>query len=45
MVHFDLATRNVLLTHPNEDCKISDFGMARYISEITDDTFEGKGRA
>ena len=31
IVHMDLATRNVLLTHPDNIVKISDFGLSRVI--------------
>ena len=31
IVHMDLATRNVLLTHPDELAKVSDFGLSRVI--------------
>ena len=30
IVHLDLATRNILLTHPDELVKIADFGLSRY---------------
>jgi serine/threonine protein kinase len=29
VVHLDLAARNILLTHPEELAKISDFGLSR----------------
>jgi serine/threonine protein kinase len=29
VVHFDLAARNVLLTHPEEIVKIADFGLSK----------------
>jgi len=32
ILHLDLATRNVLLTHPEEMAKISDFGLSRSAS-------------
>ena len=31
IVHMDLATRNILLTNPDELAKISDFGLSRVI--------------
>ena len=31
VAHMDLATRNVLLTHPDNIVKISDFGLSRVI--------------
>ena len=33
IVHMDLATRNVLLTHPDELAKVSDFGLSRVITD------------
>ena len=33
IVHMDLATRNVLLTHPDELAKVSDFGLSRVIND------------
>ena len=30
IVHLDLAARNILLTHPGEVAKISDFGLAKF---------------
>ena len=32
IAHMDLATRNILLTHPDELVKIADFGLARNIN-------------
>ena len=32
VVHLDLAPRNILLTHPDEIAKISDFGLSRTIA-------------
>ena len=29
VVHLDLAARNILLTHPEELAKISDFGLSK----------------
>ncbi len=37
ILHLDLATRNVLLTHPNEIAKISDFGLSKCVDEIDPD--------
>ena len=31
IVHMDLATRNVLLTQPDELAKVSDFGLSRVL--------------
>ena len=31
VVHMDLATRNILLTNPDELAKISDFGLSRVL--------------
>ena len=33
IVHMDLATRNVLLTHPDELAKVSDFGLSRVLCD------------
>ena len=33
IVHMDLATRNVLLTHPDELAKVSDFGLSRILCD------------
>ena len=33
VVHMDLACRNILLTHPDEVAKISDFGLSKVLSD------------
>ncbi len=44
ILHLDLATRNVLLTHPHEVEKISDFGLSKFMSEIEpDEKFASRG--
>ncbi len=44
ILHLDLATRNVLLTHPHEVAKISDFGLSKFMSEIEpDEKFGSRG--
>ena len=40
ILHRDLATRNILLTHPQEVAKISDFGLSRFQSELESDDFQ-----
>lgn len=45
ILHLDLATRNILLTHPSEVAKISDFGLSKFVDELSDDCFENKGQA
>ncbi len=45
ILHLDLATRNVLLTHPHEVAKISDFGLSKFMSEIEpDEKFGSRGK-
>ena len=39
ILHLDLATRNILLTHPHEVAKISDFGLSRFQSEVQSPDF------
>lgn len=43
ILHLDLATRNILLTHPHEIAKISDFGLSKHVDELSMDCFENKG--
>ncbi len=38
IVHLDLAARNILLTHPTEIAKISDFGLAQFQDESSEAT-------
>ena len=44
IVHLDLATRNILLTHPTEIAKISDFGLSSFQSEIIQGDSRVKGK-
>ncbi len=45
ILHLDLATRNVLLTHPAEVAKISDFGLSKFMDRIEEDEkFGTRGR-
>ena len=42
IAHMDLATRNILLTHPDELAKIADFGLARNINNNEPSSRVGK---
>ena len=44
ILHLDLATRNILLTSPEEIAKISDFGLSKFETELSPDCMEDRGK-